>query len=183
MPSPANTTDVYTASNLPNVRRVLTGAEGRLYATINNASVFLAHINEFTLTANFGNADYHPVGGRMVYSVPVTEMYTITVSETVVAGVNGDLLKPWADRQLSYRPMYLDFTGVVYDPEPGISGTIGSDPKPLFGFSFTNCIPDGSVDLMAIRPGTIITRPWTFRCNSKPSILTSESALNTFKWS
>ena len=35
---------------------------------------------------------------------------------------------------------------------------------------FRECIPDGSVDLMSLKPGEIIKRQWSFRVNSTPQL-------------
>jgi hypothetical protein len=43
---------------------------------------------------------------------------------------------------------------------------------PDFGLvQMENCLPIGNIQLFAIRPGEIVQREWTFRCNGKVSFL------------
>lgn len=145
----------------PDVRQVLTGADGKLYLTTSGV-VFLAHINQFTYSSHFTNAPYHPVGQRLELAVPTAWAHSVTVTETVVADFDHALLGPLVDAMRAKKPLFMNLTGTLYRPDTGDA---------IESIGMVDCVPDGTIDWFAVRPGELITRAWTLRANRDPQFI------------
>lgn len=148
------------------VSKVLTGADGELWAAVAGQPLAaLAHVDEFTFTSGFQNADLHPVGQYTVFGVPVSVTWRLSLSEPQILEVPGasTLITAMGDALTAGCPVVFSFAG--YQMEPCAAG----DEKRAVGHVyFDSCVPDGDVDLFSIRPGEIQRRRWNFRCNSRP---------------
>lgn len=143
------------------VRKLMTGKDGQIFLyTRSGAQIFLAECDEFTISLDVQNTDYQPVGSILSYAVNTGTSISITLNEAVVRDdvTLDELLRDLAD---GYMPSW-DIQGKLSRRDGGTSR-----------ITVRNCIPDGSVDLMAIQPGEIVKRNWTFRGNSIPEKLAS----------
>lgn len=173
------------------VRNVLTGADGRLYFSPSKKFIpaadgtrnfdkqfeatapanFLGHVMGFAMSTQFGNMDFHPLGSRVIYPIPVTMQFSLTLQETVIADldtkVDGllDTIKKYIENDC---PVYFNFVGLIDSPCAFKDDGTVADRTVYEWMSLVNCVPDGSVDLLNIRPGDFITRAWTFRAASRP---------------
>lgn len=151
--------------------KVLTGADGILFVSEpGNPGVELAHVDEFTLSGSFQNADLHPVGQQITFAIPVSQMYRLTLSEPVLLPQDGapnvDFLTTLLHQGIGGScPIVFSFAG--YLMEPCAVGSAAKAAKHAVYFSY--CVPDGDVDFMGIRPGEIVRRRWNFRVNSRPT--------------
>jgi hypothetical protein len=151
--------------------KVLTGADGELHfgtvsGTTVGAKVPLAHVNEFTVSGNFQNTDYHPIGQYEVFAIPTAITYSLTITEAVILDLPGSnaLIDRLQELIEQGCPLGFQFTGHIYQPCAQGAARISRS-----SIHFAHCIPDGNIDLLQIRPGDIVTRRWSFRANSKPT--------------
>ncbi len=139
-------------------RKLITGKDGRLFISVEGGeNIFLAEANDFSVQMNFETTEFQPVGSYLKYKVPTAYTVTLTVAEPVVRDdvMLTSLFKAIAQ---GFTP-YFDFQGMLrrYDGE-------------YERLVFRNCIPDGSVDLIGIKPGEIVTRNWNFTVNAPPEL-------------
>lgn len=140
-----------------NLRKVLSGKDGRLYVTIKNKTYFLAETSAFTATLNFTNADAQPIGSMLIGAVPTGVSISITLTEFYVR--DDVMMTPLLEAlREGYTPVY-DFQGVL--DRTMIDGTESRQ-------TFRDCITDGSVNIFNFTPGELVTREWTFRGNALP---------------
>ena len=140
-----------------NLRKVLTGKDGRLYVTINGKTYFLAETSAFTATLNFTNADVQPIGSILSGAVPASVTVGITLTEFYVR--DDVMMTPILEALAQgYVPVF-DFQGVL--DRTMIDGTESRH-------TFRDCVPDGSVNINNFTPGEVVTREWTFRGNALP---------------
>lgn len=140
------------------VRKVLTGKDGQLYVTINGVQYFLSESNEFSSQLSVNNTDYQPTGSALVYAVNTGYTITLTLTETVIR--DDTMLLALMEGMKNGRLPWFDF-------QTKLRGYDGTYQRLVFA----NCTPDGTVDLVNIKPGEIISRPWSFRCNATPELL------------
>ncbi len=140
-------------------RNLITGKDGQLFITTQDGNqLFLAEVDTFSVQLTFNNVDYQPIGSDLVYAVPTGKHITLTFTEALI---RDDVLleQVLQDMMEGYVP-YFDFTGKL-------SRRDGQTQRQVF----RNCIPDGNLDLMSIKPGEIVKRQWNFKVNSKPELM------------
>lgn len=151
--------------------KVLTGADGVLFAGApGSPTVELAHVDEFEMAGSFQNADLHPVGQRITFAIPVSQMYRVTLSEPIMlpmdGAVNVDFLTNLLHQGIgSGCPIMFSFAGYVLEP----CAVGGAAKQAKHAVYLKYCVPDGEISFMGIRPGEIIRRRWSFRVNSVPT--------------
>ena len=143
------------------VRKILTGKDGQLYVTPPNSStpMFLGEVDTFQVQLTFNNTDHQPVGSNLVFSINTGYSMVLTMSEVVVR--DDVMLDPLITAlRKGFVPFY-DFRGKL---TRRIDGALQQQV-------WRNCLPEGTVDLMNVAPGSIVKRPWSFRVNSTPELL------------
>ena len=140
-------------------RRLLSGKDGRLFVTTSSGTqIFLAEVDDFTASLNINNTDYQPVGSALSFAVPTGYTISLTLVEAVVR--DHVMLKELIDDLRNGKFPFWDFQGAITRSEDEEERQI-----------FRNCIPDGQIDLMNLKPGEIIKRNWNFRVNGMPEYL------------
>lgn len=146
--------------SLLDVRKALTGKDGKVFVTINGESYFLAEAESFSATLNLTNTDIQPMGSILTYGVPVSVSVAITLSEIVIR--DDVMIEPLVQAiSEGYIPSF-DLQAVldrnIFD---------GQESRQ----TFRNCIPTDSIQLMNITPGEVIKREWNFRGNALPELV------------
>jgi len=135
------------------------GKDGLLYSE--DGKTLLATVDQFTSKANFANLDYKPLGVMVGQKVPNGVTVTLTFSQYVVE-----------DDQLFEELMEFINTGTL--PKWNFVGVLNEDGYTDEGKAqrivYSNCVPDGEIDLQNITPGELVKRSWTFSCNSAPCL-------------
>ncbi len=145
--------------SLLDVRKLITGKDGRLFVTTKKGTnLFLAEVDTFQAQLSPANTDYQPVGSALVYAVNTGYSVTLTLTEAVVRD-DVMLTELIADLQNGYFPAF-DFQGKMRRRD-------GQSERVVY----RNCVPDGTIDLQNLNPGEIIKRAWSFRVNATPEIL------------
>lgn len=140
------------------IRKLMTGKDGQLFITGSDRSqIFLAEVDQFEARINFSNADYQPISSYLSISVPTSYTVTLTFSEAVIR--DDVVLKPIYDALASGVSPVFEFCGRFRTSSGRYNRQV-----------FRECIPDGSVDLISLKPGEIIKRQWSFRVNSTPQL-------------
>lgn len=146
-------------------RLPLTGAEGELYTADRQ---FLAAVNRWTLPVNVNNSDYQPSGSKMTVGIHVSHSITMELTETVTRIGDPVLLRQFAEALMAdgdYRP---DWTKSFISRLRGDWTLPDGTPVGDQWVIIDNAIPDGTINLIDVRPGDILDRPWRFRINSVP---------------
>ena len=130
------------------------GKDGLLYS----GETLLATVDQFTPKASFANLDYKPLGVMVGQKIPNGVTVNLTFSQYVV---EDDLLfEDLMDYIESGVLPDWNFVGVLHD-----NGKSENSQRIVY----SNCVPDGDIDLQNITPGELVKRSWTFTCNSAPS--------------
>ena len=145
--------------SLLDVRKLITGKDGRLFVTTKKGTnLFLAEVDTFQAQLSPANTDYQPVGSALVYAVNTGYSVTLTLTEAVVRD-DVMLTELITDLQNGYFPAF-DFQGKMRRRDGQAERVV-----------YRNCVPDGAIDLQNLTPGEIIKRAWSFRVNCTPEIL------------
>ena len=145
--------------SLLDVRKLITGKDGRLFVTTKKGTnLFLAEVDTFQAQLSPANTDYQPVGSALVYAVNTGYSVTLTLTEAVVRD-DVMLTELITDLQNGYFPAF-DFQGKMRRRDGQAERVV-----------YRNCVPDGSIDLQNLTPGEMIKRAWSFRVNCTPEIL------------
>ena len=145
--------------SLLDVRKLITGKDGRLFVTTKKGTnLFLAEVDTFQAQLSPANTDYQPVGSALVYAVNTGYSVTLTLTEAVVRD-DVMLTELITDLQNGYFPAF-DFQGKMRRRDGQAERVV-----------YRNCVPGGSIDLQNLTPGEIIKRAWSFRVNCTPEIL------------
>ncbi|WP_195540502.1 phage tail tube protein [Eubacterium maltosivorans] len=144
--------------SLVDVRKVLTGKDGQLFVTVKGQQYLLSESNEFSAQLSINNTDYQPSGSSLVYAINTGFTLTLTLTEVVI---RDDLML------LALHEGLKDGRLPWFDFSTKLRGYDGSYQRQ----TFPNCAPDGSIDLVNIKPGELVQRPWSFRCNAIPELL------------
>ena len=145
--------------SLLDVRKLITGKDGRLFVTTKKGTnLFLAEVDTFQAQLSPANTDYQPVGSALIYAVNTGYSVTLTLTEAVVRD-DVMLTELITDLQNGYFPAF-DFQGKMRRRDGQAERVV-----------YRNCVPDGSIDLQNLTPGEIIKRAWSFRVNCTPEIL------------
>ena len=130
--------------SLLDVRKLITGKDGRLFVTTKaGTNLFLAEVDTFQTQISPANTDYQPVGSALVYAVNTGYSVTLTLTEAVVRD-NVMISELITDLQNGYFPSF-DFQGKMRRRD-------GQSERVVY----RNCVPDGSIDLQNLNPGEII---------------------------
>ena len=140
------------------VRKLMSGKDGRLFVEVDGELVFLAEVNSFSVNMNAANVDKQPVGSILIYSVNTGVSFTLTFTEMVVR--DDLILGPLIETVRAGKMPMFTFQGASErwdDQEQRIV--------------FRNCMPEGEFTLMNLTPGEVIERNQSFRINSIPEWL------------
>lgn len=141
-------------------RRVVTGKDGQLFVYDDSGNqIFLAEITDFKFTVNFKDTTYQPVGSAQEYSINTGFGVQLTMTETVIRD-DVMLQKLLTAMAQGYVPTF-DFQGKITRPYDG------QTQRQIC----RNCLPTSNVDIMDVKPGELVTRPWTFAVNAVPELL------------
>lgn len=147
------------------LRKVLSGKDGRIYVTVNGTTYFLAEAASFTAALNPTNADVQPMGSALIGAVPTGYTVTITLNEYVVR--DDVIIEPIINALKNGGNPVFDFQGVL--DRTMIDGQESRQ-------TFRNCVPDGTVNLMSMTPGEVVQRETSFRGNAIPEIIKAFAA-------
>lgn len=136
-------------------RKLMTGKDGKLFVEIEGQFIFLAEVDQFTVSMNATNADAQPVGSMLVFAVNTGVSFNLSMSEMVV---RDDVIMEPLIRAISQGKM----------PTYNFQGSAERPDGQMQKITFRNCIPDGEFTLMNLTPGEIIKRTQTYRLNSIP---------------
>lgn len=135
-------------------RKILTGKDGELYDDEGN---FLAQVNTFQAQVGVNNTDYQPAGSAQ--SVAVFTGYTVSLTFTETVVKDAAMLEKFIKAIRAGQQLQANFQGKIN----GHDATVGRQV-------FRACVPDGTIDLMNIQPGSILERAWSWRCNEPPEL-------------
>lgn len=144
--------------SLLDVRKLMTGKDGRLYVKVKGVSILLAEVDTFQVQMSVTNTDYQPVGSILSYAVPTSVNFTLTFTEAVIR--DDVIMQPLLAAVKSGKILTFDFSGANKRSD-------GKEQR----ITFNNCTPDGAFDLMNLQPGDIIKRQHSFRINSIPEYI------------
>lgn len=144
---------------ISDARNVVTGKDGQIFITTSKGKqIFFGEVTNFQASISVANKEYQPIGSALSFAVNTG--YTVQLSMEEVA-VRDDILFAELLDEISqgYMPTF-DFQGKIQRRDGEVHRQV-----------FRNCIPDKSVDLLSITPGSIINRRWNFRVNAAPELL------------
>lgn len=140
-------------------RKLITGKDGQLFITKSDGThIFLAEVDEFSVTLDVNTEDYQPVGSSLEAAVPTGYQVSIELTEAVV-------------RDDTMVVEFLRDLKDGYFPTWTFQGSLRRRDGNFERMTFPDCVPSGSIDLMKIAPGEIVKRSWNFRMNSVPEML------------
>lgn len=143
------------------VRNLVSGKDGQIYVTgSDHISRYLGEIEQFQAQMAVTNASYQPLGSMQQMAYTTGIKITITFTEAVIRD------------DIMLAPIYEDIAN-GYLPTWDIRGQITRRDGQVEQQTFTDCVPDGNIDLLQITAGDIIKRPWSFVCNGTPNLLSS----------
>lgn len=143
-------------------RKLMTGKDGRLFVEVNGEQIFLAEVDQFSVSQNTTNVDAQPVGSILIYAVNSGVSYSITMSEMVVR--DDLIMEPLIESIRAGKMPTYNFQG-------GAERWDGQEQR----MTFRNCTPDGEFTILNLTPGEIIKRNMSWRINSIPEWLSSLS--------
>ena len=143
-------------------QNVLTGKDGEVWISTDGGitNICLGNADSFNAQLNVVSQDMQPLGSSLIYGVDTGYSITVTLSEIVI---RDDILLDKIYEGLN--------SGVL--PRFTLRGKLTRRDKKTHEQVFRNCKPESSVDLLNIVPGEIVKRPWTFRANATPALITS----------
>lgn len=134
--------------------KILAGHKGEF---LDDKGNLLAFIPEFKSNVSVKNTEYQPAGSAQSISVFTGYSVDLQFTETVVQDVT--LLKTFLDKIKAGEQLFLNFQGKI-------KGT-GTEEERIV---YTDCTPDGTIDLQGIQPGDIIKRQWSWKVNGVPDL-------------
>jgi hypothetical protein len=141
------------------VRQLLTGKDGQVFiSSRNGVNIFLAEVDDFQARLNFKNVDYQPVGSYLEYGVPTGYSINVTMTEAVI-------------RDDVMLEEVIDDIQNGWTPTFSIVGKLRRRDGQAQRIVYRWCLPDGELDLQNLKPGEIIKRSWSFRCNASPEMI------------
>lgn len=135
-------------------RKMLRGYDGALYTGDGD---LLVEVNEFTAAITVASTDYQPAKSRL--SLGLTTGYSVALTFTEAVIRDAILLKKMLDHVTGAdQDLDFEFTGILEGYEN--NGV----------YVFRACEPDGTINIMGVSSGDLITRPWSFRVNEVPDL-------------
>ena len=153
--------DITNQNPMSNVdtRKLVTGKDGQLWVTPSTGvPIFLGEVDSFQAQLNVTSTTVQPVGSAQQFAVETGFSISLSFSEMVVR--DDVMLKPlYDDLAKGIFPRY-DFQGKLRRRSDGMEERQ----------NFTDCVLNGSVDLMTLSPGDIVRRNWNFHVNGAPDL-------------
>jgi len=141
------------------VRQLITGKDGQVFVSSKKGvNIFLAEVDDFQARLNFKNTDYQPVGSYLEFGVPTGYSISVTMTEAVI-------------RDDVMLEEVIDDIQNGYTPTFNIVGKLRRRDNQAQRVVYRWCMPDGELDLQNLKPGEIVKRSWTFRCNASPEMI------------
>jgi hypothetical protein len=141
-------------------RNLITGKDGQLFVT-NRAgvNVFLMEVDSFTASLTANTVDYQAVGSPIQQAVQTGYQISLTFNEAVVRDdvLLNELID---DLQNGWLPDNWGFQGKYHRRD-------GQEQRIIY----RQCVLSGQVDLQHLTPGEIVRRPWNFRVNAAPELM------------
>lgn len=147
------------------LKKVLTGKDGKVWVSWNGNTELLAEANNFVAALNFTNADVQPIGSILNGAVPVSCTVTISIKNYVIR--DDIMLAPIIEALRSGARISFDFQGVL-----DRSMIDGQESRQVF----RDCVPDGTFSLLNFTPGDVVTTESSFRGNALPEIIKAFTA-------
>lgn len=140
-------------------RKLMTGKDGQLYVTTSDGTqIFLSEVDTFQAQLAVTTTTVQPVGSPQQFAVETGYAVTLSFTEMVVR--DDVILKPLFDDLAKGIFPRFDFQGKL---RRGVDGVEQRQ-------NFTDCVINGSVDLMTLSPGDIVRRNWSFHVNGAPDL-------------
>ena len=139
-------------------RKLMSGKDGRVFLELDGEQYFYAEVEKFDLNMNVVNTDKQPVGSILIYAVNTGVSYAITLSEMVV---RDDLIAQPIQQKIAEGKM------PTFTFQAGAERWDGQEQRVVI----RNCTPDGTIGILNIIPGEVISREMSFRVNSIPEWL------------
>ncbi len=138
-------------------RKIITGKDSRIFVGIgDDLPTFLAEAASWTASLNFTNAEVQPLMSMVSVAVPASVSISITLEEIVVR--DDVMLEPLITALRRGIVPWFTINSQLNRP---------LDDQEEF-ITFSQCVPDGSVDLLNLQPGEIVRRAWNLRGNMLP---------------
>ena len=147
------------------LRKVLSGKDGKVFITVNGTTFLLAETNSFVAALNPTNADVQPIGSTLIGAVNTGWTVTISLKEYVVR--DDIILEPIIAALKSGARISYDFQGVL-----DRTMVDGQESRQVF----RDCIPDGTFTMLSFTPGEVVQRETAFRGNALPEIIKAFTA-------
>ena len=147
------------------LRKLVTGNDGKVFATWEGNTTLLAEANNFVAALNFTNEDVQPIGSMLNGAVPTSCTVTISLKTYVVR--DDVLLEPIIDAMRRGARISYDFQGVL-----NRTTLDGQESRQIF----RDCVPDGTFSLLSLEPGKTVTQESSFRGNALPEIIKAFTA-------
>ena len=141
--------------------KCLSGSDGYVLAGLDgNEMVRLIDCTSFNAALNVTNADHQVLGDDFIYAVKTGKSVTISVTEGVVR--DDITVQKILDAYKAGRQVFFAFQG-VFDR----TMIDGQECR----MTFSKCVPDGTVTLMNMNPGEVLSRELAFRGNALPEYI------------
>ena len=148
------------AQSVLDTTKVVTGKDGQIFLTLSDGTqIFLANVDTAQLQLNVKTIDYQPVGSAVEFAIVTGWSFSLSLTEVVVRD-DVMLTQLYEDMADGHMPTW-DFQTKI------TRSTDGEEERQVC----RNCVPSGAIDLFNLSPGEIIKRPWNFRVNSNPELL------------
>ena len=145
---------------LDNITKLISGKDARVYITLKGKSYLLYEANAFNAGLNPSNQDVQTLGSHIVGALPTGYSVTASVSEYVYR--DDVTIGPILEAIKAGAP-------IVFDIQTVLDRTMidGQEQR----FTFRNCVPDGTIDVVKIAMGEISSRDLSFRVNAVPEVI------------
>lgn len=151
-----NSVSASQQQSIMDAKKVMTGSDARIYLqNPSGTNEFYAEAESFVVQMNVENVDVQPLGTKLKYAITSAVSFTIQISEMVVRDdfIAGPMQKSIAQ---GITPSFTFQAGAErWDGE-------------LQKVTLKECVPDGTVDLLNVKPGEVIKREMSFRINDFP---------------
>ena len=138
-------------------RKIITGKDSRIFVGIgDDLPTFLAEAASWTASLSFTNAEVQPLMSMVSVAVPASVSISITLEEIVVR--DDVMLEPLITALRRGITPWFTINSQINRP---------LDDQEEY-ITFSQCVPDGSIDLLNLQPGEIIRRTWNLRGNMLP---------------